>query len=830
MRTGRWFSVWLSMWIWLPGYLQGQVYTVTRYSTDVGLPQSQAMTMLQDHLGYLWIGTHRGLTRFDGRTFQSYNTRKDSLAGNFLTDLVETPEGDLWIATDNGISRFDGQHFVTYLREDGLEDHDVRCLMYDRIGRLWIGGRSGGLSLWQDDSFIHSPFGNSDELTGPTIEAMLEDRQGRVWVATPRGLFVKDRADQIRQLLLEDGRRPEPEVRCLLEDQVGTIWVGTPQGVYKYDGATVMHDALRQRDLPDNRISCMVQDPKGQVWLGTENGIIRFDGEQYIPLIRKDRILDYDMRSAVVDDEGNIWFGTDGGGLRKITEGVFVSYGMKDGLSSNLAKAFLQDRRGNIWISTKDRGINVFDGKDIIRQYRYGKTYGLGGDAICYSFADSRGHFWFASYNGTLTQYNGFRFKTYDADDGLNCTAAYTVYEDSSQRLWIGTDAGLYLMEKGRITAHFGEEEGLASLNVYALMQDRNGLLWIGTSEGLYHLDKESITRVEAGDNVGANVLALVEDAEGRVWVGSAIGLAYFEGEESNWIRISGVDGAHTIVGLALEGTEKLWIATENGAYRLTLRDLSISNKRARFEHFTQKDGLPSLECNANAMLVDNEGDIWIGTAEGAIHKPTGTVRPPKDSPPPIYITRVSTASDKSWSEQGYSLDEWGLPLNLKLPSELNTVEFSFIAISLKSPQQVEYRYRLKGLDDGWQNPSHNTQIRIPNLEPGTYTFMVTAKKEAEQWDYSHSASFDFEILPPIYATWWFRSAAAAVFLLFAWLVYRFLTLRRRRQREAQHMQDTAEKLQLEHQALYAMMNPHFTFNALQSIQYFILRQDKKKA
>ncbi|MEL7339546.1 MAG: histidine kinase, partial [Bacteroidota bacterium] len=157
-----------------------------------------------------------------------------------------------------------------------------------------------------------------------------------------------------------------------------------------------------------------------------------------------------------------------------------------------------------------------------------------------------------------------------------------------------------------------------------------------------------------------------------------------------------------------------------------------------------------------------------------------------------------------------------------------NQLDFSFIGISLKSPQQVEYKYRLRGND--WSRSTRQTTVAITNLSPGTYTFEVTAKKEGESWDFDNFDSYTFTIASPFYASWWFITLVILAVLAIAYYIYAVYANRRRQQREEQRIRNQAEKLALEHQALYAMMNPHFTFNALQSIQFFIHRQDKKAA
>lgn len=816
--------------------LSAQVYNVTRYTTVDDLVQSQVMALLQDQQGYLWFGTHRGACRFDGREFHDISPRK--LAGAFLTDMWENPaNGDLLFATQGGLTLFDGYNFTHIREQEGLIEKNVLCLLEDAAGKVWIGTRSKGLQWLDPDQpqQLAPPFPGQERLQGRRIQDMAQDQQGMIWIATDRGVFRCDQDGDSLQLWDQPELAKADVLALFWESERQALWLGTNRGAYLWRQPGLTHFVPTRHGGTDDAVYCFARDLDGQVWMGTRKGVLFLDGEGALrPLIRRDKSLDYHMRSAYCDQEGNIWFGTDGGGARKITKGVFQSYTMQEGLSSNLAKSFLQTRGGAVWISTRDRGINLYRGEEQPFQVLNSENTNLGGDAICYSYQDRQGRFWFTSYNGTLSRWeHGLgRFVVYDRDNGLDCNAVYVITEDPQGIIWIGTDNGLFRMVNDRITGRLGTGAGLPSPVIYSLHTDRNQRLWVGTDSTLAYREGSEFRTFPSQGSIGQTVIALAEDEQGRLWVGSSIGLACIEGDSVRKIHISNSDGAHTIVGLYIDRQELLWIATENGVYRLNLRqyDPAVAPK---FGHFTQKDGLPSMECNANAIFEDRRGNIWIGTAEGAIRKSEGQERESSGFPPRVYITRVSVDTIKDWRGQpDQEVNDQGLPVNLTLPYSQNRIDFSYIGISLKSPQQIEYRYYLEGLDPGWDTTFSTklTEAPYPNLKPGNYTFFVTAKKEEEPWDYDRVASFSFTILPPFYARAWFILLVIFVVAgagLYAWFT---ISERRRRQREERRLRNNAEKLQLEHSALYAMMNPHFTFNALNAIKLFIHRQDKKAA
>ncbi|MEL7534537.1 MAG: two-component regulator propeller domain-containing protein, partial [Bacteroidota bacterium] len=682
------------------------VYHISHYSKDDGLIQSQVFALMQDSAGYLWMGTHGGACRFDGQTFQPYGLR-DGLPDNFLSAIIQDKQGNIWFGTDNGLSRFDGYSFKQYSEADSLPSNRIESLFEDKTGRIWVGTQARGIAIFEKGAFRANPFSWED---GPrTVYCIEQAADGTIYLGTDQGLYYIEEGSVRRS---RNPKLPERYIVYSLKSQTESLWIGTNQGLYRSRNDNIQRLALTK--LPNTSIRCMVADQHGILWLGTGQGI-GFLGDEGVHLLQADNpLLNTSVISGIEDTEGNIWFGTDGGGVLKVNEGVFNMLDRQDGLNSNLAKAFLEDRQGRIWISSKDRGINVFKEQKMVRSYT--EKDGLGGDGIVSSFKDSNGAFWFASYNGTLTCYDEARgFIVFDKEDGLDCNAVFCVAEASDGIIWVGTDNGVYWLEDEKIVDHITNEDGLINPVVYSMKKDLEDRIWIGTATGISVWEDGGFDYEIPADTVlGSTVIALAVDKKGRMWAGSAVGLTCFYNYNSHWVKISGAPGAHTVVSLLLENKKNLWVGTENGLYRLDLDNFTIG-KKAPFEHFTQKDGLPSLETNANASLIDSKGNLWFGTAAGAIYRPAGIEREENSLPPLIYITRVQSNVKENWVNTPGSFPESTGP---ELDYTDNQLDFSFIGISLKSPRQVEYKYRLRGND--WSRSTRQRTVAITNLSPGT--------------------------------------------------------------------------------------------------------------
>lgn len=654
-----------------------EVYQVTRYTPANGLPQSQVRAMLQDRQGYLWFGTHRGISRFDGKVFVNYEAGEAStqLSGSFVAALHEDRAGHLWIATEKGVNRFTGRTF-------------------ERV---------------------------PDSLLPDSIRAAL--------FATPRPLTLTDR--------------------------------------------------------------------EGHLWQGTENGVFhtRPDGQRKaIPEIP------YPIRSCLRDHEGNLWFGTEGGGVCEVTEGVFSTYSVDNGLTSNIVKSFLEDDSG-IWMATSDKGVNRPVGKGFSP---FTEANGLGGNDICYSMCDSKGRFWFASYTSGVTCLDHGKTTRYTTKDGLPGNTVFSLAQIDNE-IWMGTDKGIGIVVPGKP----GIRPLMPGQQAYCMLARDNREVWIGTPEGVFTLVDGILTNRKPSIR---NVFTIVEDARKRLWFATANGLLLYDGTRFSTFSPGLQLAANTIVSMVFDTRGRLWLGTEHGAYRLDVPTLDATGE-AVFEHFGTTDGLPSLECNANAAYRDREGNVWLGTIEGAVkvHATLGTRA--GLSLPIVHLTGVRLPDERDTLSPG-----------LHLSHDYNRLKFEFTGISFRNPGGVQYAFRLEGLDTAW-TITYDRSATYANLPPGKYGFRVRARHEGGAW--SQPANFAFVIEPPFWRTWWFLLLMTALAGLTGWAVYAFIRHRMAQRRREEQLTYRAERLHLEHQALYAMMNPHFTFNALQSIQYYIHRQDR---
>lgn len=599
------------------------------------------------------------------------------------------------------------------------------------------------------------------------------------------------------------------------------------------------------QNIPDNSIFCLVRDKNETIWAGTRTGIVKLvakmqmtEGQSILltetqTFTAKNWDLRNTVQAAAIDTEGNLWVGTEGKGVYKIRKGIFTSFSLAEGLNSEIAKSFLEDDKGHIWISTTDNGINQFDPSQP-KPYHFSylnKQNGFPCNDICSSFKDSKGNFWFASYTNGVTKYDGKGYQTYTIQNGLGSNKTYCISENAKGEIFVGAEHGVTVIEGERFR-YLTAKNGLISNAVYTMLHDKKGAVWMGTGEGMSVLMKDGTVRnFTVKDSLGDNlVLALKEDSKGNIWAATSHGLSVWNGKKWQNILLPASVAANDIVALVFEKDENhLWLGTNNGIFRLDIGDFLQTGKYA-FAHFTTTDGLPSLECNGNAAYTDKRGNIWIGTIAGAVcYSPSQEIE--AQTPPLVYITGVKLFFKDIYQSKldiGETHTETGLPKSLTLSANQNHITFDFIGVCHSRPSSVRYQIQLAGFEENWQPITEETKFTYSNLPSGTYTFLVKATNNMGEW--VKSEPFTFTIQKPFWATWWFILLMIGLVSAVIYLIYFALQERAAQQREQAQIQTKADTLQLEQQALYAMMNPHFTFNALQSIQYFIMVQDKMSA
>lgn len=813
--------IYLFAWLLIGASLRGQHYNFINYSTESGLAQSQIRSIAQDKNGYLWLGTLAGLSKYDGKKFVNYSIQ-NGLIHNEIFSLLPDKTTGLWIGTMGGLNYFDGKSFRSYSFKEEMSENTINSMVQDITGNLWLATDGAGVCKFSNNKFEY--FKEENGIANNYVRTVCSDNKGIVWFGTKNGICFYN-GKEFKKL---DANITQPtNVSHIFMDKHNKLWFCTfGEGVYSYDGKT-FKNYTDVNGLINNWIRSAIEDSEGNIWFASKFGLSKFDGKTFTPITEMDGLPMENTNIVFEDKERNIWIGSDGKGLCKFLGGTFTYMTTNDNLSSNIILSVLEDENQNLWFSTFGKGITKREKEKVIK---YTFSEGLSNNIVWASLKDEKNNLWFCTSDG-VSLFDGKKFKNYREEDGLSAKKVYSICKDYKGNLWFGTTQGVSMFDGTCFKNYINEVDNIGK-DVTSIVEDKNKRLWFATKNGLYKLENNQFKRYTTKDGLcHNNLLSLAVDKNNGLWIGTRAGINYYDGKTFSKILINDIFNSNYICFLVMDKDEALWVGTNSGIFVLDTKTYRKS-KEVNFRHYTIFDGLPGMECNQNAAFRDHLGNIWMGTTEGLIkYDPNIKDFHLRNAEPIMHISGVRLfLKDTNWTKFTKEIDTaTRLPKNLKVNYRTSHFTFDFIGIKLGNPSSVRYKYLLEGFDENWSAPTDATFATYSNLPSGKYTFKVIAGDVMGNWNKT-PAVFSFEILPPFWTRWWFILICGLVALFILWGLYKWRVNEIRKKHQTQQLEYKSKLMLLEHQSLNSSMNRHFIFNALNSIQYYMNKEDKLSA
>jgi ligand-binding sensor domain-containing protein/serine phosphatase RsbU (regulator of sigma subunit) len=764
--------------------LLAQTYDFRNFNVEDGLAQSQVLSICQDRNGNIWFGTNSGgASRYDGNKFVTFS-ENDSLVNNVVFSIDQLTDGNLLFGTNGGLSSYNGKKFTNYTEKDGLPNSRVFKTIQDNDGTVWIGTSKGVCNLINGKIV---PFAKDTLLNKSAIFTIYADKIGNIWFGTIQYGIIKynPSTGRFSYFSTTNGLK-NVFVRAINEDIQGNIYVGTITGISKITPAGIIEkvNILKEDNVA---FTAIISDNKNNLWLASNNGVYKYNGFTYKIYGEKNGLASNNLYCAFQDREGNLWFGTEGYGVSKFASEAFVSYTSKDSLPSEHITAIFQDSKKYMWLGVKDYGVCQIKNGKIINYVLNGKhpESSLSDNIVQAICEDEKGRLFFGNKIG-LSVFDGSLFKNYYIKDGLPNDNIYSIIKDFNNVMWIGTGDGLASFKDNKIepVAEIKKLKTDAEKQpIYCIYEDRSRNLWLATEQGVIKYNSTStIVFNKKNGFTDKRVLSITQDKNGYMWFGTDEGIYNYN--FTSFEKIDQNDGlaANKVYLIILDNTNNLWVGTTKGIDKINLEIYHSSNK-VEIKHFGKEDGLKGLECNRNAQLKDNEGNLWFGTIKGAIvFNPRFEKINHKEA-----ITRITGIrlffqnADNDLAKYSDGFDNSNLPLNLVLPYDKNHITFDFIGVCITNPSKVKYQFKLEGADADWFPPTAKTEATYSSLPAGEYTFHLKAMNNDGLWN-AKDVTFKFTILPPWYKTWWFYTLIAIVAF---GSIYLFIVVRTRNLQKA---------------------------------------------
>ena len=794
-----------------------QQFGFTQYTPKEGLAQSQVRCIAQDAEGYLWFGTLGGVSRFDGHAFVNY-ALQEGLPDAQVNAVLSAKDGTVWLGAGGSLMAFRGKQTSIIELPGEARDARILALAEDVDGGILIGTDGSGLFRSSGGNVALLPGFPSD--TASTVRALLMGQDGELIIGTRSGAY-RWKDGQARSVELGTGPR---SISALALTKDGTTWYGTfGQGLFgqRVDGTITEYD--EENGLMQMNVRSLLIDQRDRLWIGTKLGVNVLDGTRLRSYTVHQGLPNDNIWCLFQDAEGGIWLGTDGAGVLRYAGDRFVTWTVTDGLCSDLVMTMATDTRGDLWLGTYGSGVCRLDNMAVLTTLD-----GLPNNTVWCAVTALDSSLWFGTTGGLVHVRNGV-VQPSDSSRSLGDVRVLALHSDADGTLWCGTREGLAILPPAGPLKMVARDEKTLLRSVRDIVQAGEWHL-LATDLGVVRMSEGRTERWTTTEGLCDNTIqCLLADEQQRIWIGTSNGLSCHDGQRLVNFRLGNDFGSNFIDLLLSDGQGAIWAGTNNGLFRF--HPDSLLNDPSDKEHFTAVDGIRGTECNLNAGFRDRAGRLFFGTNAGLVmHDPA---RGPASVPYGDPVTRItglrSFMLPTDWKGQSDSLDpRTGLPVGLDLAYRKNHLTFDYTAVALADAERIRFQYRLLGFDPDWLPSTDARFASYSNLPQGDYTFQVRSSRDGHQW--GTTASFVFHIAPPFWLRWWFFALCLLGAGSIAFVVMRFRSVRRARQEKTRQLMLRSRMLQLEQQALNANMNRHFIFNALNSIQFYINRQDRTAA
>lgn len=681
--------------------------------------------------------------------------------------LAQTTDGYLWLGTHDSLFRFDGFEFEKFASPDGVQLGVVSALLSTPKG-LWVGFRAGGARLIDASGVM---LDLDPGFPGGVVYGLAEDQQGQVWSASDEGLARHDGMGW--RLVGREAGFADHHARAVHADADGYLWVASEEEVYMLPPGA---NRFLRTGIKSQSISQITSSTSGSgvIWITdrSRNRLLRLTKTGYAS-IEIEELPTSRASSIVLDGEGDAWLGTLGSGVHRLTaekprefnddadEGN--AYTARDGLSSDTVLAQLIDRDGTLWVGT-DAGLDRLKRKSL-------SPLALPGGAVNHALAaGGDGSLWVGSENGQLLRLRGASRATFELEMPITTMVnseqyglliggyqgVFSLVDDEPVRIaalpvesapesairamttgkdgaiWVSVNrAGLFVWadRQWRRTPPVSDSER-QEMPVSA-SRDQTGTLWFGYRENLLvSVDEQKVKHWGEQEGLDIGHVTAMLHLPGRMWVGGQHGLAYFDGGRFHRLDLPAADSFRNIYALVAVPAEKnrdesgvdIWVHSRGGIFRLPAAEIERVIAGGDTLLYSSHDPIGRLPMDPfkvlplpTAVYIDT-GSLWFATGNGVVR-----IDPYKQK----VIAHPPAVTIKALTADGVDFDISAAPVRLSTAPQKLVIAYS--ALNLAAPEKMRFQYRLEGQDSEWIDAGRSRQAAFPRLRPGEYEFQVRA-------------------------------------------------------------------------------------------------------
>ena len=773
-----------------------------------GLSNSQVNCVYRDSRGYVWMGTMYGLNRYDGyrvKTFYANSRDTTTMRDNNTTEIMESQDGKLWLHQGMNYCVYDPatESFERNISNE-LEKYfgfnkGVEQMYIDGKKNFWVKFYDKGLYYYNPNTkkTNHFNFGYGDNELNPTYNFMAyADYNEGVMMVTSNGELVCFDGERGKKLSDDKWMRehgsPENREYHLCIDKDHNIWVSAENYSYvrvnkdkkwRVGYANLFREYQIENVPEDLQVWDLKVDAKGRIWLATDHeGLLVVDLKNHEMRqflnnkFDESSISENTLRNIYMDNHGLVWIGSFKNGVNMYKEGSASMMNLEVGDINAVA----EDRFGNYWLGSNDRGILVYNPKrqEVVAHYTK-ENSPLFGNIMVGAYSASDGSIWFGGYNSGLTrcipkndsgEATIINYHYTGEAGGLATDNVWSVTEDKWHRIWIGTlGAGIQMLDlkTGKFRTWDTSNTKINANYVTSASWIKKGWLVMGTSWYWVFLNpvtgqlcpREIPDATRFPSQMG-NSVSVIEDSRGFIWQGSFCGALVYDQKRKTCNLLDMEDGllGSSVCSIVEDLQHNIWIVTDHGVSKVVPQQQEDGTWQFNISSYNNSDGLQQAVYNQRSTCLTHDGKILIGGQGGL------------DIINPKAMTDVKIKERPVFS--GLQLFDVDVPVGKEIDGRVIldealdvcrdiTLRFSDqFTIQLASDACVvanekRFVYKLEGFNENWVKTSElNPNITYNSLRAGSYTLCVRMLNDDGTIG-DEEASMDITIRPALWRTRW---------------------------------------------------------------------------
>ena len=767
-----------------------------------GLSYDSVRDIFQDSRGYVWIGTYKGLSRYDGKRFKNYDREDFGVTSDFINVIKEDLDGNLWIGTDNGVVIYDyaEDEFrrLSSVVKSSVKVPDDRIFAIERnsAGVMWISSRDNGLYSYTPTTgeFIYHPLSKQTPVNN--IYRITIDRNDNMFLAVycDNIYFASSDASSCSPLDLGSNsdifKGDDVEGVVLSSKSNDIIYVASKRnGLVEVDIRNRRCTTLY--NLPkDVRPTNLTYDVNKSLWLSTTNGLVCYSLDTcqskvyYSDPSDQFSLSDSFITEVYKDRNGRLWVGTQYGGLDLSSpahSNFTKCYTLSDGtsLEGAIVRSFAEDKSGNVWVATERMGLLKYSNGVLER-------YNADIPKTVLALLDDDEWLWIGSVKGiSRMDYTTSKVRNYLPFDVENTeNRVLNIYKSHAGEIFAATTIGVMTYDRDK--DRFVMISDLAGLTIEHMAEDSRGVLWLASySTGVYSYDlNNSTTKAHYSPQTGSQVIpdmisSVCVDAADNTWIiGFSSGFFLYNRKNDSFQEFSmeTMPSVPTDVYFrALSDDDgRLWLSTDSGLIEF---DPSKENVRV----YTKDDGLLDNEFTKAAIQL-RSGKFAFGSADGFV------MFDPDDLNTADHLSKV-TITDMYLDYKPVSSDAFEGNVDLKdqitLEFKENSFGFSFAVLDSSYPASDRILCKLEGYDSEWKDVSVEKAVHWKDVPAGTYRLLLSNGEFSSNFVEAHNP-LTIVVKPKFWASTLgifiiISISLTVLFLLIFFLLKRQKTLEKRR-------------------------------------------------